>query len=312
MHTPVLTKEIIEWLDPKPGENFIDCTFGEGGHSFALLDVIGSNGKVLGIEVDPELYKKFQQEGEIQNPSVIRSHSVADEKSKIQNRLLLVNDSYTNLKNIIAERNFGPVNGIVMDLGLSSWHFAESGRGFSFREDETLDMRYNPQTNSLTALEIINSYTEEDIEKILKEYGEERFAKIIARKIAEKRKEKPIRTTFDLVEVVWSALPSRFQRKKLHPATKTFQALRIAVNSEIENIKKGLVQAAEVLAKDGRIAVISFHSLEDGEVKRFFKRCQEINIFEIITKKPIIPGLDEISINPRSRSAKLRIAKKII
>ncbi|MBU1045935.1 16S rRNA (cytosine(1402)-N(4))-methyltransferase RsmH [Patescibacteria group bacterium] len=301
MHTPVLTKEIIEWLDPKPGENFIDCTFGEGGHTFALLDAIEPDGKVLAIEADPELYRKFQEEGEIQNP-----------KSKIQNRLILVNDSYINLKNIIAERSFGPVNGIVMDLGLSSWHFEESGRGFSFREDEPLDMRYNPQTNSLTALEIINSYSEEDIEKILKDYGEERFARIIARKIGEQRKEKPIRTTFDLVEVVWSALPSRYQRKKLHPATKTFQALRIAVNSEIENVKKGLVQAAEVLAKEGRIAVISFHSLEDGEVKRFFKRCQEIHVFEIITKKPIIPGFEEISVNPRSRSAKLRIAKKII
>ncbi len=308
MHTPVLTKEILKWLAPKPGENFVDCTFGEGGHSSALLNIIEPAGKVLGIEVDPELYKKFQEagesEGEVQN--------IVGKKSEIQNRLVLVNDSYTNLKNIIAARNFGPVNGIVMDLGLSSWHFKESGRGFSFQEDEPLDMRYNPQTNSLTAFEIVNRYSEEDIEKILKDYGEERFSKIIAKKITEQRKAKPIRTTFDLVEIIWSALPSRYQRKKLHPATKTFQALRIAVNAEIENLKKGLVQAAEVLAKDGRIAVISFHSLEDGEVKRFFKRCQEIRVFEILTKKPIIPSPEEINTNPRSRSAKLRIAKKII
>jgi 16S rRNA (cytosine1402-N4)-methyltransferase len=301
MHIPVLTKEIIEYLNPKPNDNFIDCTFGQGGHTIALLDAIEPNGKVLGIEADPELYNKFQQEG-----------GDGSQKSKFQNRLVLVNDSYTNLKNIIAERNFGPINGIVMDLGLSSWHFEESGRGFSFKEDEPLDMRYNPQINSLTALEIVNSYTEEDIERILKDYGEESFAKVIAKKIIEKRQEKPIRTTFDLVEIVWSSLPGRFQRKKLHPATKTFQALRIAVNSEIENVKKGLIQAAEVLGKDGRIAVISFHSLEDGEVKRFFKRCQEINIFEIITKKPIVPGFEEIRNNPRSRSAKLRVAKKII
>ncbi|MCX6738341.1 MAG: 16S rRNA (cytosine(1402)-N(4))-methyltransferase RsmH [Candidatus Parcubacteria bacterium] len=301
MHIPVLKKEIIEYLNPKPNENFIDCTFGQGGHTLALLDAIEPNGKVLAIEADPELYNKFQQEGGDENS-----------KSKIQNRLILVNDSYINLKNIIAEKNFGPVNGIVMDLGLSSWHFEESGRGFSFKEDEPLDMRYNPQINSLTALEIVNSYTEEDIEKILKDYGEEKFSRAIAKKIIEKRQEKPIRTTFDLVEIIWSALPGRFQRKKLHPATKTFQALRIAVNSEIENVKKGLIQAAEVLGKDGRIAVISFHSLEDGEVKRFFKRCQEINIFEIITKKPIVPGFEEISNNPRSRSAKLRIARKII
>lgn len=300
MHIPVLKKEIIEYLNPKPNENFIDCTFGQGGHTAALLEKNGPDGKVLGIEADPELYKKFQL---AENPN---------DKFQMSNRLILVNDSYTNLKNIVAERNFGPVNGIVMDLGLSSWHFEESGRGFSFKEDEPLDMRYNPQINSLTALEIVNSYTEEDIEKILKDYGEERFARVIAKRIVEQRQEKPIRTTFDLVEIVWSALPSRFQRKKLHPATKTFQALRIAVNSEIENVKKGLIQAAEVLGKDGEIAVISFHSLEDGEVKRFFKRCQEINIFEIITKKPIIPGFEEISNNPRSRSAKLRVAKKII
>ena len=301
MHIPVLKNEIIKYLDPKPNENFIDCTFGEGGHALALLEAIEPDGKVLGIEADPELYKKFQEEGEIQNP-----------KSKIQNRLSLVNDSYANLKNIVAERNFGPVNGIVMDLGLSSWHFEESGRGFSFREDEPLDMRYNPQADSLTAFEIINSYSEEEIARILGDYGGEGFSRIIARRIAEQRKEKPIRTTFDLVEIIWSALPPRYQRKKLHPATKTFQALRIAVNSEIENIKRGLVQGAEVLAKDGRIAVISFHSLEDGEVKRFFKRCREIRIFEIINKKPIIPSDEEISVNPRSRSAKLRVAKKII
>jgi len=173
-------------------------------------------------------------------------------------------------------------------------------------------MRYDPNNNPLTAFEIVNAWPEEELERILKQYGEERFAKNIAKKIVRQREIKPIRTTFDLLEATWKALPPWFKKKKLHPATKTFQAIRTAVNSEIENLKIVLVQAVDVLAKDGRLAIISFHSLEDREVKRFFKRGQEINILKVLTKKPIVPTEEEIKINIRSRSAKLRVVQKII
>ncbi len=300
MHIPVLQKEVLEYLAPKTNENFVDCTFGQGGHSSLLLERNGPGGRVLGIEADPELYKKLQAGEALTLPD------------KFLKRLILVNDSYINLNRIIEENDFKPVHGILLDLGMSSWHLEESERGFSFLKDEPLDMRYNPEECSYSASEIVNSWPEQDIVQILKDYGQERFAKGIAKRIAAKRAEAPIRTTFDLKEAVRQGVPGWYQNKKLHFATKTFQALRIVVNSEIENLKKVLVQATGVLEKEGRLAVISFHSLEDGLVKKFFKRSQEINILEILTKKPIAPGEEEIKINPRSRSAKLRIVKKIV
>ncbi len=299
-HIPVLTKEVIEYFNPKRKENFVDCTFGQGGHSLTILKKNQPEGKVLAIEADSELYKKFQEEGS----SVINN--------QLSDRLILVNDSYTNLRQIVQENKFGPVNGILLDLGLSSWHLEESDRGFSFKRDEPLDMRYDPTNNPLTAFELINAYPQEEIQKILEEYGEERFAKNIAKKIVSQREFKPIRTTFDLVEVIWMGLPPWFKKNRIHPATKTFQALRIVVNSEIDNLKTVLIQAVDVLVKNGTCAVISFHSLEDRVVKRFFKRGQEINILKNLTKKPVIPTEEEIRSNPRSRSAKLRVAQKIV
>ncbi len=300
MHIPVLQKEALEYLAPKANENFVDCTFGQGGHAMLLLEKNGPKGRVLGIEADPELYKKFQQ-GEI----------VASSSTHLK-RLFLVNDSYTNLSKIATAHNFKPVNGIIVDLGISSWHIEESGRGFSFRKDEPLDMRYNPQEGSYSAFDIINNWPREDLFRIFKDYGEERFAASIAKNIAQKRKEQSIRTTFQLVGVIEEAVPGWYRRKKIHFATKTFQALRIAVNSEIDNLRKVLVQAIGLLEKEGRLAIISFHSLEDREVKNTFKRSQEINILKILTKKPVVPQEQEIADNPRARSAKLRVAKKIL
>jgi len=300
LHVPVLTKEVLQYLDPKPNDNFVDCTFGQGGHATILLSKNGPDGKVLGIETDPELYKEFQTgESPVMNRELLA-------------RLILVNDSYINLKDIVNENDFKPVNGILLDLGLSTWHFEKSGRGFSFKKDEPLDMRYDPKNNPLTAFKIVNSWSQKELEETLKQYGEERFAKDISKKIVIEREDRPIRTTLDLVEVIWKALPPWYRKNRIHPATKTFQALRIVVNSEIDNLKTVLVQATEILAKDGRLAVISFHSLEDRVVKRFFKRSQEINILNILTKKPVIATEEEVKINPRSRSAKIRVAQKII
>ena len=281
MHIPVLKKEVLQYLDPKPNENFIDCTINGGGHTYSILEKTKPNGKVLGIELDKDIFDKINL-------------------LKID-RLVLTNDSYVNLKEIVKKSKFASINGILFDLGMSSWHLEESGRGFTFLKDEPLDMRYNVGCQSLTAEEIINNYSQEKIEKILKEYGEEKFAKRITKRIIQHR---PIKNTFQLVEIIKKAVP--IKRTKIHPATRTFQALRIAVNDELNNFKKALFQAVEVLEKDGRIVIISFHSLEDRIAKNFFKDSN----LKVLTKKPIISSQEEIKINRRSRSAKLRAAIK--
>lgn len=307
MHIPVLKKEVLQYLNPKPDENFIDCTLGQGGHAIGILERNKPNGKVLGIELDKDICDKLSL-------------------SKID-RLVLTNDSYTNLNKIVEKYKFGPISGILFDLGMSSWHLEESGRGFTFLKDEPLDMRYSLE-NDLTAEEIINNYSQEKIEKILKEYGEERFAKRIAKRIIQTRPRK-IKSTFQLVEIIKKAVPGK--RTKIHPATRTFQALRIAVNDELNNLKKALFQAVEVLEKGGRIVIISFHSLEDRIVKNFFKEEAKKGSLRILTKKSnssiynhtlanqgsrakrkvlITPSQEEIKINRRSRSAKLRAATK--
>ncbi len=292
VHLPVLQKEVIEYLNPKPNENFIDCTIGEGGHTLAIIERVLPKGRVLGIDWSPELIQELK---------------IKTQKSKIKNNLVLVCDNFVNLKEIVEREKFQPVSGILFDLGMSSWHLEKSGRGFSFQKDETLDMRYNPQ-NPLTAEKIVNQWPESEIKKVLKEYGEERFAKRIAKEVVEIRKIKPIKSTFQLVEVIRKAIPGESKRGRIHFATRSFQALRIAVNDELENLKKALPQTREILESGGRLVVISFHSLEDRIIKNFLKEEKGL---QILTKKPIRPRREEIKINPRSRSAKLRAAIKL-
>ncbi len=299
-HIPVLLKEVLEYLDPKANENFVDCTFGSGGHSAAILKKIQPDGKILGIEIDVELYK-------------IQAAKIKNQKSNIKNRVILINDSFVNLKKIVEENNFKPVNGILLDLGFSSWQMDESGRGFSFKKDEPLIMQYCSFNKFfLTAEYIINILPEKELVKIFQEYGEERFSRRIAKKICEQRKIKAIKTTFQLVEAIRQAIPAQFRHQRIHFATRVFQALRIAVNDELNNIKKVLPQAIEILEPSGKIAIISFHSLEDRIVKQFFKEQSKIGRLKIITKKPIVPTSEEVEKNPRSRSAKLRVAEKAI
>lgn len=284
MHIPVLVKEVVQYLDPKPSENFVDATIGEAGHTTAILQKNAPNGKVLGIEFDPELYQKL--------------------KDKKIDRLILANDSYGELEKIIEENNFRPIKGILFDLGMSSWHLEESGRGFTFQKNEPLDMRYS--CSGLTAARIVNKWSEKEIESILREYGEERFSGRIAEEIVWQRKQQPIETTFQLVEIIKRAIPKRYQRQKIHPATRTFQALRIAVNNEPENLKKGLSQTLNLLQSEARIVVISFHSGEDRIAKNFFKENKQKGLLKILTKKPVRPSASEAKENPRSRSARLR------
>lgn len=294
VHIPVLQKEVIEHLDPKANENFIDCTIGGGGHSIIILKKNGPKGKVLGIDRD------FNQ--------------IKNSKLKIKDfkqRLVLVCDNFLNLKKIVDQYEFKNVSGILFDLGMSSWHLEKSKRGFSFKGEESLDMRYGGEDqNHLTAEEIVNEYPQKEIERILKEYGEERFARIIAKQILKERNIKQIKTNLQLVEIIKKAVPSRYKYDRMHFATRSFQALRIAVNNELENLKKALPQAFEILLPKGRLVVISFHSLEDRIVKNFFKQSDK-NLLRILTKKPIRPSDEEIKINPRSRSARLRTAVKI-
>lgn len=287
VHIPVLQKEVLKYLDPKPNQNFIDATIGEGGHALAIIEQILPNGKVLGIDWSQELIQEL----------------------KVKSNLVLVCNNFVNLKEIVKRERFLAVSGILFDLGMSSWHLTEAGRGFSFLKNEPLDMRYSPQ-NPLTAEKIVNYWSKSEIEKILREYGEERFAKKIAEKIIEVRKSKPIKTTFQLVEIIKKAVPSRHQPQKIHFATRTFQAIRITVNDELNNLEKVLPQTLEILKPGGRLVVISFHSLEDKIVKNFYRTRSSIDL-KILTKKPIRPQKEEIKINPRSRSAKLRAAMKL-
>ena len=292
IHTPVLTEEVLHYLDPKPSENFIDATIGQGGHAIEILKKNGPDGLLLGIDLDTS---------QIENSKLTTK--------EFKKRTILINDSYTNIKGIVEKENFRPVNGILLDLGMSSWQLENSKRGFSFQRNERLDMRYS-LTYPLTAEKIINYYSKAEIEKILKDYGEEKFAKQIAEKIIEKEKTKSIESTYELKEIITKALPQRFQRQKIHPATRTFQALRIAINHELDNLKDFLPKAVEVLSSGGRLAVISFHSLEDRIIKNFFKQKEKENTVKILTKKTVTAGETELSKNPRSRSAKLRVIVK--
>jgi len=294
IHSPVLKKEVIEYLDPKPNQNFIDCTLGAAGHTIAILEKTQPNGKVLGIELDPALCQMIKQE-------------------TASDRLIIENNNFKNLKEIVQKKKFEKVAGVLLDLGMSSWHIDQSGRGFSFQKEEELDMRYNTdiESSKFTAATIVNQYSPEEIEKILKEYGEERFARRIARAIVEERKYRPIKTTNQLVDIIQEAVPFWYQRKRIYFATRTFQAFRIAVNDELNSLQKVLPQIVDILEPGGKIVVISFHSLEDRIVKNFFREQKNKNSLEIITKKPIEATPEEIEVNPRSRSAKLRAAKKI-
>ena len=289
MHIPVLEKEVLQYLNPEQNQNFIDATISGGGHTTLILEKNKPKGKVLGIEIDFELYQELKLQ-----------------IAEIRNRVTLVNDSFVNLKEIIEKEKFQSVSGILFDLGMSSWHLEKSNRGFSFLKNEPLDMRYN-SAGPLTAEKIVNYWSKFEIEKILREYGEEKFAKKIAEGISSARKIKPIKNTFQLVKIIEQIVFAGYRRQRIHFATRTFQALRIAVNDELNNLKKVLPQALDILEPGGRLVVISFHSLEDRIVKNFFKNLN----LKILTKKPITPADKEIKINPRARSAKLRVIKKI-
>lgn len=292
-HKPVLVKEVLQYLAPKSNENMIDGTVGEGGHAQLILEKTGPDGKMLGIDWD---------ETQIENSK--------NNLAEFGGRAAVVEGSYKDIKEIATAAQFEEVQGILLDVGYSSWQIEGLRKGFSFSKDEALDMRYSMK-NPLTVAEIINQWPEKELEKIIEEYGEEKFARQIAKKIAETREDKKIETTFELKEIIGQAIPGKFQHGGIHYATRTFQALRIAVNGELDNLEQALPKALDMLEPGGRLVVISFHSLEDRIVKNFFRDKAQQGSATILTKKPIEATEEETSQNPRSRSAKLRaIIKK--
>ena len=288
-HTPVLLRQTTHLLALHSGYQVIDCTVGEGGHAREILKAIGPKGKLLALDADQE--------------------NIARARANLKEfvNTVFVNSNFVHLKEIASARQFDSVKAILMDLGWSMSQFENSGRGFSFLRDEPLDMRLGD--GELTAVEILNDWSEADIGKILREYGEEKKWKEITRSIIRYRKHQPFKTTLQLVEVIDQIKKNKNFR--ISPATQTFQALRIAVNNELENLKIVLPQAVELLEEGGRLAVITFHSLEDRIVKQFFQNVNQQNKIKLITKKPVVADQEELEINPRARSAKLRVIEKL-
>lgn len=307
MHTPVLLNEVFKIFDPKPGETYIDATVNGGGHARAIAERVGEKGLVLGIDWDCNLIEELRTK----NPAPDASRRYGTGLELRNNNIKLICDNYANLANIIRKYNLDAPCGILFDLGFSSHQLEESRRGFSFLKSEPLDMRYDIKSNELTAEKIINTWERTAIADIIRRYGEERFADRIAEGILRARRTRRIQTTDELVAVISRSIPQSFRYHRIHFATRTFQALRIAVNHELENLEKVLPMARDALRIGGKITVISFHSLEDRIVKEFFRKESRADTLEILTKKPIRASQAEIRENPRARSAKLRAAIKI-
>ncbi|MBU2263227.1 16S rRNA (cytosine(1402)-N(4))-methyltransferase RsmH [Patescibacteria group bacterium] len=296
MHTPVLLKEVIEYLKPEPGDIILDATIDGGGHAEAIMQKIGKTGTLIGIDQDAVILENLKSQ-----------------ISNLKNNVILINGNFRNLDELLKNNNIEKIDGAIFDLGTSMLQLEESGRGFTFQKNEPLLMTYKSDINStdLIAQDIVNKWSEKDITDILYKYGEERFSRRIAKNIVDIRERKEIKTTFDLSEIIRLSVPSFYRNnQRLNCCTKTFQALRIAVNDELNAIEEGLSKVWKLLSAESRLVVISFHSLEDRIVKNFFKEKSKKEELLILTKKPIIPSQEEIISNSSSRSAKLRAIEK--
>jgi 16S rRNA (cytosine1402-N4)-methyltransferase len=302
-HAPVLTEEVVRYLAVQPGGRYVDGTVGAGGHARAIIEAAAPGGLLLGLDADPQAI-----------------HVAERNLAPFAESVKLVEANFRELTDTCRRLNFVPVHGVLFDLGLSSMQLADASRGFSFQTEAPLDMRFSPR-QTLTAADIVNEYPEAELAGVIWRFGEERASRRIARAIAGAR---PLRTTRDLAAIVSRAMPGG--RSRIHPATRTFQALRIAVNDELDALTAGLEQARDVLGQGGRLVVISFHSLEDRIVKQFFQResrdcicppeaarctCDHHASLRIITKHTVTPTVQEIAANPRSRSARLRAAERL-
>ena len=307
VHKTVLLKESIEYLRPVEDGIYVDATVGLGGHSMQLLETSDYRSQIIGLDIDEEALMHAEQH-----------------LKPFKSQVTLVNKNFADIDSVLMELGVKKVNGIIADLGMSSFQL-ESNRGFSFSSNGPLDMRMDTNLQ-FTAFDLLHEMTEEEIEGLIRNYGEENFSKRISRSIVSARKSRPLQTSAELAEIVSDSIPKKFHPKGKHPATKTFQALRIAVNNEIENLKIFIEKAVELLESGGRLIIISFHSLEDRVVKSHFRQlslncicppdlpvcgCEKKSTLKILTKSPVIPGREELSENPRCRSAKMRIGERI-
>jgi len=298
-HISVMLNEAISYLNVQPGHWYIDCNLGGGGHTEEILK---KGGKVLGIDLDPDAIKEVAKNHGLE---VIKNDGYLFAQSE---NLILFQSNFSQISHISLISHISPISGVLFDLGASSHQFDNPEKGFSFNKNAPLDMRMNSGFG-VTATDLLNALSESELAKMFWEYGEESLSKPIAKKIVEYRKNKKIETTFELVQIITSI--KHTDRKKIHPATKIFQALRIAVNEELTNLEEALPQALEILQPGGRLVVISFHSLEDRIVKTFMKNEEKKCRVTILTQKPIKTGKEEIQRNIRSRSANLRATEKL-
>ncbi len=307
-HQPVMQAEVLQGLKIRPGGVYVDCTLGGAGHSKAILEEIGPNGLLIALDQDPA--------------------AIAEAEKKLapdQNRVILVRANFATLADVLNNQGIDSVDGVLFDLGTSSHQLDNPARGFSYQHDAPLDMRMDPG-QQLTAGELVNNLPETELAKIIIDYSEERWAARIASFICRDRKRQPIETTAQLVEIIKKAIPSGARRRGPHPAKRTFQALRIAVNKELSILEPAVQAAVEFLRPGGRICIITFHSLEDRIIKNLYRRlatsctcprelpvcvCGGRRTLKIISSKPVIPTNEELARNPRARSAKLRIAEKV-
>lgn len=309
-HKPVLLAEAMQYLNCQKGSTIVDCTLGGAGHAQEIAVRIAPGGTLVGLDIDDEALNAAKK-------------ALAPFGQQIN--LELLRASFAELDDVLTDLGTGPVDGFLFDLGISSWHVESSERGFSYKKEGPLDMRMD-RRNKITAEYVVNNYPEEELSRIFRDYGEEKFARRIARFIVERRKIKPVKTTTELVQIIKDAVPASARRGGKHPARRVFQALRIEVNRELENIHRGITSAISWLRPGGRIVVISYHSLEDRLVKSVFRDfesrcicpptapacvCGRKPVIKVLTRKAVRPSEEEIAANPRARSARLRAAEKL-
>ena len=306
-HKSVLLKETVDSLNLKPGGTYVDGTLGGGGHAFEVLTRLGGKGRLIGIDQDADAIK-----------------AASERLACFQEQVTIVRDNYRNIRTVLKDLGIPQVDGIYLDLGVSSYQLDTADRGFTYRENAALDMRMD-QRNGLTAADVVNGYSEDELFRILKDYGEERFAGRIARQIVKARENHRIETTDELVELIKAAIPAKMRAEGGHPAKRTFQAIRIEVNQELQVLKESIDTMIELLAPGGRLSIITFHSLEDRIVKNGFRTnehpcicppdfpvcvCGRKSKGKVITRKPVVPTEEELSENRRAKSAKLRVFER--
>lgn len=306
-HTSVLLEETIDQLNIKPDGVYVDGTLGGGGHSYEIASRLGTDGRLIGIDQDGDAIE-----------------AAGNRLKEFQDKVILVRNNYCNAKAVVTENGFAKVDGIVLDLGVSSFQLDNVERGFSYKYDTALDMRMDTR-QSLSAKTIVNEYSEMELFRIIKDYGEEQFAKNIAKHIVRARQDKPLETTGELNEIIKAAIPARMRATGGHPSKRTFQAIRIECNRELEVLKNSLDEFIDLLNPGGRLCIITFHSLEDRIVKSAFRKnenpctcppdfpvcvCGKTSKGKVITRKPILPSEEEMEHNPRSKSAKLRVFER--